>query len=395
MDHARRRPGADLSCVQDMIVRNRSIFRKREWVILLLAAAALGCSVDPVVESVPSAVEPVAESSADPIVETASTAEPPGPEPSGEPARRYEGPVEPSVVMLMVSTSLSMLAEDVVPTRLSGAKEALIGFLDEVPEGTYVGLVSFDGGVTVEVPPTTDLAAVRSAIPGLQAGEANAMGSAIVESIDALNSFISDFGGEAPPARIVLLGDTALNVGQPAGAAIDQARLSGITVSTVAFGTDAGTIDIYEHIDGLPDPVPVDRAALAEIAEGTGGEYFEAETAAALVEIFTELGSITYCDAVIGLMGAPRSDGEIVDVDDYERRLAKVFVLTPHADRRAWALMLRLSEEPFSYENFNPAIDELEGIVPRLERTCLRGLGDQVAVDDSGRIGLSSDILDE
>lgn len=379
--------------VREMIVR-QSTSGKRAWVILLLlVAAALGCSADPVVESVPSAAEPVAEPSEDAVAETAPTAAASSAEPSGEPAPPYEGPVEPSVVMLTVSTSLSMLAEDVAPDRLSAAKEALNAFLDEVHEGTYVGLVSFDGMVTVEVPPTTNLGAVRSAIPGLEADDANAMGSAVVESVDVLNSFIFGFDGEAPPARIVLLGDTGVNVGVPAAVGIDQARLSGITVSTVAFGTDAGTIDVYEHVDGLPDPVPVDRAALAEIAEGTGGEYFEAETAASLVEIFTEIGSTTYCDAVIALMRAPRSDGEVVHVDDYERRLAKVLVLTPHADRRTWRLLLELSEEPFSYENFNPAIDEFETIAPKLERTCLRGLGDQVAVDDSGRVGLTSEIL--
>ena len=53
-----------------------------------------------------------------------------------------------------------------------------------------------------------------------------------------------------------------------------------------------------------------------------------------------------------------------------------------HAD--AWSLMLTLSVEPFTYENFNPALDSLDEIGADLEATCPR-LG-RFIVDDDGRV---------
>jgi Ca-activated chloride channel family protein len=58
-------------------------------------------------------------------------------------------------------------------------------------------------------------------------------------------------------------------------------------VSTIAFGTDYGTLDL----DGEIVPVPVDRAALEAIAEQTGGSYSQAVSAAELEQVYADLGS--------------------------------------------------------------------------------------------------------
>ncbi len=206
-----------------------------------------------------------------------------------EPAAVTQVPSERATIMLAIDTSLSMQAEDVVPSRIDGAKEAATAFLDEVPEEINVGLVSFNGIANVRVPPTTNRAAVRSAILGLDLGEATAIGEAIFASIESLESFITEFEGDAPPARIVLMSDGETTVGRPDAAAVDRARLAGIAVSTIAFGTDSGVIEIPE--DPRPIPVPVNEAALAEIADGTGGEFFEAATTDELTAIYTDIGS--------------------------------------------------------------------------------------------------------
>jgi len=157
-----------------------------------------------------------------------------------EPAAATEVPSERATIMLAIDTSLSMQAEDVEPSRIDGAKEAATTFLEEVPEQINVGLVSFNGIATVRVPPSTNRAAVRSAILDLELGEATAIGEAIFASIDSLEAFITEFEGDAPPARIVLMSDGETTVGRPDAAAVDRARLAGISVSTIAFGTDGG-----------------------------------------------------------------------------------------------------------------------------------------------------------
>ncbi len=69
---------------------------------------------------------------------------------------------------------------------------------------------------------------------------------------------------------------------------------------------------------------------------------------------------------------------------EYNELLALIAAESPanHAD--TWALMLELSAEPFSYENFNPAADSLDRISVDLNSTC-SGM-DRMFVDDAGRM---------
>jgi Ca-activated chloride channel family protein len=76
-------------------------------------------------------------------------------------------------------------------------------------------------------------------------------------------------------------------VGREDSQAVDAAKAAGIPVSTIAFGTDYGTLEL----DGETVPVPVDRAALKSIADQTGGSYSEAATAAQLEQVYADLGS--------------------------------------------------------------------------------------------------------
>lgn len=208
-----------------------------------------------------------------------------------EPAAVAQVPSERATIVLAIDTSLSMLAEDVDPSRIDGAKEAATAFLDEVPAEINVGLVSFNGIASVRVPPTQNRAAVRSSIQSLELGEATAIGSAIIAAIDSLEDFLADFESDAPPARIVLMSDGETTVGHPDEVAIDRALAAGIEVSTIAFGTDRGVITLPEN--PTPIAVPVNERALAEIADGTGGEFFEAATTEQLTEIYTDIGSAT------------------------------------------------------------------------------------------------------
>ena len=67
------------------------------------------------------------------------------------------------------------------------------------------------------------------------------------------------------------------------------ANEAAIPVSTIAFGTDDGIIEIPQ--EPLPIAVPVDEAALRNIADGTGGTFFTAGTTAELESVYQDLGS--------------------------------------------------------------------------------------------------------
>lgn len=206
------------------------------------------------------------------------------------PSTEVRVPRERATVIMAVDVSLSMEARDVEPNRFEAMQKAAKEFVDVLPERINLGLVTFAGTATTLVPPTTDREQVRGAIDNLDLAESTAIGEAIFTSLTAIQNFqstLEDAGEEAPPARVVLLSDGYPTVGRDETLAIDAAKDVSIPVSTIAFGTDYGTLDL----DGDTVPVPVDRATLERIADETGGSYSEAASAEELEEVYADLGS--------------------------------------------------------------------------------------------------------
>nr|MDT0659658.1 VWA domain-containing protein [Micromonospora sp. DSM 115978] len=198
-----------------------------------------------------------------------------------------EEPLERATIMLAIDVSLSMEADDVAPTRLQAAQEAAKQFVAELPESYNLGLVAFAKSANVLVPPTKDRPAVTQAIDGLVLAEATATGEAVFTSLEAIRSVPADGAQGIPPARIVLLSDGYLTAGRSVAEAGAAAQAANVPVSTIAFGTDSGRVTI----GGQSQRVPVDRYALAELAETTQGHFYEASSVTELREVYEDMGS--------------------------------------------------------------------------------------------------------
>jgi Ca-activated chloride channel family protein len=206
------------------------------------------------------------------------------------PSTEVRVPRERATVVMAVDVSLSMQATDIEPDRFRAMQQAAKEFVDVLPARINLGLVSFAGTATTLVTPTTDRQQVRTAIDNLQLAESTAIGEAVFTSLTAIQNFqstLSASGEEPPPARIVLLSDGYNTVGRPNTQAVDAANAAKVPVSTIAFGTDYGTLDL----EGERVPVPVDRASLEQIAEQTGGSYSQAASAGELEKVYADLGS--------------------------------------------------------------------------------------------------------
>jgi Ca-activated chloride channel family protein len=206
------------------------------------------------------------------------------------PSTEVRVPRERATVVMAVDVSLSMQATDIEPDRFRAMQAAAKEFVDVLPGRINLGLVSFAGTATTVVPPTTDRVQVANAIDNLDLAESTAIGEAVFTSLTAIENFQSTVetrGEEPPPARIVLLSDGYNTVGREDTQAIDAARAAGVPVSTIAFGTDYGTL----QLEGETVPVPVDRATLEKIADQTGGSYSQAVSAAELEQVYADLGS--------------------------------------------------------------------------------------------------------
>jgi Ca-activated chloride channel family protein len=233
-----------------------------------------------------------------------------------------------ATVILVVDTSRSMQAEDVEPTRLGAAQEALRTFLERAPDGLRVGLVVFAGEAQVATPPTRDHELVGTAVDEIDSFLVFG-GTAIGDALQAAVELGRHATGESPPPEgqiaagrprlartlaqaatceekspvsILFLSDGAQTRGvlQPLeGAAL--AKEACFPVNTIALGTPEGVIDRGQFGFGFGPqsgqdgnrliPVPPDPETLRAIAETTGGQFSEARTAAALERAYENLGS--------------------------------------------------------------------------------------------------------
>lgn len=204
-----------------------------------------------------------------------------------QPAQAQQIPRERATIILAIDTSLSMEATDVSPDRFTAAKTAAQDFVSLLPETINVGLVSFDGSATLEVPPTIDHDQVNQAIDDLALDEATAIGDAIRTSLAAVELVPADEEGTPPPAAVILLSDGETSVGTPNDVAVEEAIEAGVPVSTIAFGTADGYIDMPEG----RIPVPINGPALEEVATATDGTFFEAASGTELQAVYENLGS--------------------------------------------------------------------------------------------------------
>jgi Ca-activated chloride channel family protein len=226
---------------------------------------------------------------------------------------------ERATVILVIDTSRSMQAEDVPPTRLAAAQEAVRTFLDQVPDRLQVGLIVFAGEAQVATPPTRDHELVRTAVDEIESFlvyGGTAIGDALESAVElgkqvedsepvegeeivfrTLAQAAQDEEGEEEqsPVSILFLSDGAQTRGilQPLeGAAL--AKEARFPVYTVSLGTPEGVIDRGPFGFGGPNeqiPVPPDPETLRAIAETTGGEFTDARTAETLERAYADLGS--------------------------------------------------------------------------------------------------------
>ena len=205
-----------------------------------------------------------------------------------QPTRRVNVSRDTATVMLALDVSDSMKATDVKPDRITVAQNAAKEFVQKLPPQFKLGLITFAATAQVLVPPTTDRDAALRHLDALKLAPQTAIGEAIFAAMESIASTQTPASnGKPPAARIVLLSDGNTTVGRSTEAAATAAAQARIPVSTIAYGTDAGTV----VAEGRLIRVPVDRAALRSAAETTGGKYFEAATGSELKHVYDDIGT--------------------------------------------------------------------------------------------------------
>ena len=236
------------------------------------------------------------------------------------PSARLTLPADYMTLVLAMDVSRSMLAEDVPPSRIVAAQAAARDFVKSLPASVRVGIVSFAGNAQLVQPVTEVREDLLAAIDRFQLQRGTATGSGLVV---ALNTLLPEaaidlenllygaatmgrpLGSGEPPSElaqavpdapvgsygagaIVLLSDGRRTTGPDP---LEMARLAarkGVRVYTVAFGTPDGFIPGFE---GFSFYARVDEAALQQVAEITGAEFFRASNSQDLQRVYEHLSS--------------------------------------------------------------------------------------------------------
>jgi Ca-activated chloride channel family protein len=208
-----------------------------------------------------------------------------------------QGKRQQATVVLLVDVSRSMVANDVHPSRLGAARQAIQRFLKRIPPGFSVGIVAFSSTPSVASPVTTDRTVTRAAVGYLLPETGTAIGDglalAVKVGVAARRQQQSLSGANTPPpVTILMLSDGAQRTGvlQPdQGARL--ARRAGIRIYTIALGTATGVVKVNLRGFEQEIPVPPDPDTLRRISRLSDGEFFPAPTASALQSAYGKISA--------------------------------------------------------------------------------------------------------
>lgn len=225
-------------------------------------------------------------------------------------------PARTETVVLAIDVSGSMRATDIKPDRIGAARQAAYAFLDAQPPAVRVGIVAVAGSAALVQSPTTNRDELRKAIERLQVQRGTALGSGLLIALATLapgtgldvqriidgappksatlelarrqgtSAFEPVEPGSNAAVAIVLLSDGQSNTGPDPFAIAELAAERGVRIHTVGLGTPQGAT---LSTDGWSMRVRLDEAALRKISDVTRGDYYRAEDAAQLRDIYREL----------------------------------------------------------------------------------------------------------
>ncbi len=190
--------------------------------------------------------------------------------------------------VLVLDLSLSMLAEDLKPNRLTQAHFRLSDMLDEALEG-QTGLVAYAGDAFVVSPLTSDTNTIRNMLPALRPDVIPVSGSRSDKALELAAELLKRSGIQA--GEILLIADSST----PATAAIaaELAR-QGIYTSVLAVGTVQGAPipsgeGFVSDRKGSIVIASLEREALQKVASAGAGRYSELTSGSSTVSPWAAL----------------------------------------------------------------------------------------------------------
>ncbi|AKU89988.1 VWA domain-containing protein [Vulgatibacter incomptus] len=142
-------------------------------------------------------------------------------------------------LVVAVDASRSMLARDVLPSRIERAKLELQTLIDRL-QGDRVGLVTFAGDAFVQCPLTTDYGAAKLFLRAIDPEAMPSQGTALAEALRTAGSMFRAADRGAASKVVLLLTDGEDHQGE-AQAAAEALANDGVRIFALGIGSDQGT----------------------------------------------------------------------------------------------------------------------------------------------------------
>jgi Ca-activated chloride channel homolog len=198
-------------------------------------------------------------------------------------------------VIIALDVSNSMLAEDIQPSRLERAKQAISRLIENL-ENDKIGLVVFAGNAYTQIPITTDYISAKMFLSTIGPEMVPEQGTAIGSAIDlGMRSFSP---GTGRSKVMIIITDGENHEDDPVSKA-KEAAAAGIVIYTIGIGSSEGvpiSITTNGRRDYLKDPdgntviTKLDETILKDIALAANGRYVKANNSSTgLDEIYNEI----------------------------------------------------------------------------------------------------------
>jgi len=205
-------------------------------------------------------------------------------------------------IMLSIDVSLSMLAKDLNPDRITALKDIAVKFVQKRPNDR-IGVVAYAAEAFTKVPVTSDHQVVIDEIKNLNSAGLEP-GTAIGEGLSvAVNHLIKS---KAKSKVVILMTDGVSNIQNaiPPQLAAELAKNNNIKVYSIGIGTNGYALmptsqDIFGDLIFTETEVTIDENTLREIAQTTGGKYFRATSNSSLEEVYDEINQLEKSDVKV------------------------------------------------------------------------------------------------
>lgn len=185
-------------------------------------------------------------------------------------------------VVVAIDTSLSMLAEDVAPSRLKKARQSVARLIDMM-KGDRIGIVAFSGAAFTMCPLTLDYNAARMFLDVINTQTVPEPGTNIAEALTVAASNFDE--GTSKYKVIILISDGEHLESDKDESPVEVAEElagDGVVIFTVGIGEPKGSSIPVETTNGLVDKTDrkgnvvitrLDENGLRKVALAASGKY--------------------------------------------------------------------------------------------------------------------------